>query len=182
MSLARVTAGFGGASLISAVLCLVGGVLAVVTIRTPREGRPGAAAANALCLGRTSLTRPAATGGGADRHSRGRSAVHLGGGGGVVRRYWGETIRGGPWRCWWSGPRAGRQGCGWRRCRWPGTRIRSGSRRSSAAASGRWRSTCWPRQSHEPAPSACSRHPHPLARPKAPWNTTATPATTKMTA
>ena len=44
-----------------------------------------------------------------------------------------------------SGPRAGRRGCGWRRCRWPGTRIRSGSRRSSPAASGRWRSTCWPR-------------------------------------
>src|SRR6516164_2542624 len=25
------------------------------------------------------------------------------------------------WRRWWSGPRAGRPGCGWRRCRWPGT-------------------------------------------------------------
>src|SRR6185369_640269 len=43
------------------------------------------------------------------------------------------------------GPRAGRPGCGWPRCRWPGTRIRRGSRRSSPAASGRWRSTCWPR-------------------------------------
>ena len=29
----------------------------------------------------------------------------------------------------------------WRRCRWPGVRIRSGSRPSSPAASGRWRST-----------------------------------------
>jgi LuxR family maltose regulon positive regulatory protein len=38
-----------------------------------------------------------------------------------------------------------RRGCGWRRCRWPGTRIRNASRRSSPAASGRWRSTCWPR-------------------------------------
>ena len=38
-----------------------------------------------------------------------------------------------------------RPGCGWQRCRWPGTRIRGGSRRSSPAASGQWRSTCWPR-------------------------------------
>ena len=49
------------------------------------------------------------------------------------------------WRCCMSGPRAGRPGCGWRRCRWPGTRIRSGSRPSSPAPSGRWRNTCWPR-------------------------------------
>ena len=49
------------------------------------------------------------------------------------------------WRCCTSGPRAGRRGCGWRRCRWPGTPIRSGSRPSSPAASGRWPSTCWPR-------------------------------------
>ena len=33
-----------------------------------------------------------------------------------------------------DGPRGGRRGCGWRRCRWPGIRIRSGSRRSSPAA------------------------------------------------
>ena len=44
-----------------------------------------------------------------------------------------------------SGPRGGRRGCGWRRCRWPGIRIRGGSRRSSPGPSGRWRSTCWPR-------------------------------------
>ena len=37
-----------------------------------------------------------------------------------------------------SGPRAGRRGCGWRRCRCPGIRIRGGSRRSFPAASGRW--------------------------------------------
>ena len=30
-----------------------------------------------------------------------------------------------------SGPRAGRRGCGWRRCRWPGIRTRTGSRPSS---------------------------------------------------
>ena len=47
--------------------------------------------------------------------------------------------------CCMSGPKAGRPGCGWRRCRWPGTRIRTGSRPSSPAASGRWRNTCWPR-------------------------------------
>jgi LuxR family maltose regulon positive regulatory protein len=34
-------------------------------------------------------------------------------------------------------------GCGWRRCHWQGMRIRSGSRRSFLAASGRWRTTCW---------------------------------------
>ena len=44
-----------------------------------------------------------------------------------------------------SGPRGGRRGCGWRRCRWPGIRIRSGSRRSSPGPNGPWRSTCWPR-------------------------------------
>ena len=44
-----------------------------------------------------------------------------------------------------SGPRGGRPGCGWRRCRWPGTPIRDGSRKSSPAASGRWRSTWLPR-------------------------------------
>ena len=32
------------------------------------------------------------------------------------------------WRCCMSGPRGGRRGCGWRRCRWPGTPIRRGSR------------------------------------------------------
>jgi LuxR family maltose regulon positive regulatory protein len=37
---------------------------------------------------------------------------------------------------WWAA------GCGWRRCRWPGIRIRSGSRRGSPAASARWRNTC----------------------------------------
>jgi LuxR family maltose regulon positive regulatory protein len=36
-------------------------------------------------------------------------------------------------------------GCGWRRCRWPGTRTRAGSRPGLPAASGRWRSICWPR-------------------------------------
>ena len=39
----------------------------------------------------------------------------------------------------------GRPGCGWPRCRWPGTPTRAGLRPSSPAASGRWRSTCWPR-------------------------------------
>ena len=57
----------------------------------------------------------------------------------------GGSCRSRRWRCCMSGPRGGRRGCGWRRCRWPGTRIRSGSRPSSPAASGRWRSTCWPR-------------------------------------
>ena len=56
------------------------------------------------------------------------------------RRGWSWTSR--PWRCCMSGPRGGRRGCGWRRCRWPGTRTRSGSRRSSPAPSGRWPSTC----------------------------------------
>jgi hypothetical protein len=38
---AQFSPGFGGASLISAGLCLAGGVLATVTIRNPRpEGRP----------------------------------------------------------------------------------------------------------------------------------------------
>jgi len=36
-------------------------------------------------------------------------------------------------------------GCGWRRCRWPGSPIRGGSPKSSPAPSGRWPSTCWPR-------------------------------------
>ena len=49
------------------------------------------------------------------------------------------------WRRCTSGPRAGRPGCGWRRWRWPGTRTRPGSPRSSPAPSGPWRSTCWPR-------------------------------------
>jgi hypothetical protein len=40
-----------------------------------------------------------------------------------------------------SGPKGGRRDCGWQCWRWRGTRIRSGSRRSSPAASGRWRST-----------------------------------------
>jgi LuxR family transcriptional regulator, maltose regulon positive regulatory protein len=38
-----------------------------------------------------------------------------------------------------------RRGCGWQRCHWPGTKIRSGSRRNSQAANGRWPTTCWPR-------------------------------------
>ena len=42
-----------------------------------------------------------------------------------------------------TGPRAGRRGCGWRRCRWPGTPIRNVSRPSSVAASARSPSTCW---------------------------------------
>jgi LuxR family maltose regulon positive regulatory protein len=42
-----------------------------------------------------------------------------------------------------TGPRAGPPGCGWRRCRWPGTPIRSDSRPSSAAANARSLSTCW---------------------------------------
>ncbi len=50
-----------------------------------------------------------------------------------------------PSRCCTSGPRAGRPGCGWRRCRWPAIRTRTGSRSSFPAASGPWRSTCWPR-------------------------------------
>jgi LuxR family maltose regulon positive regulatory protein len=41
------------------------------------------------------------------------------------------------------GPRAGRPGCGWLPCHWPGTRTRSGSRPSSAVANARWPSTCW---------------------------------------
>src|SRR5262249_8649037 len=48
-------------------------------------------------------------------------------------------------RCCTGGPRAGRRGCGWPPCRWPGTRTRTGSRPSSAEVSGRWPSTCWPR-------------------------------------
>ena len=44
-----------------------------------------------------------------------------------------------------TGPRAGRRGCGWPRCRWPGIRSRTASRPSSPAASARSRSTCWPR-------------------------------------
>jgi LuxR family maltose regulon positive regulatory protein len=38
-----------------------------------------------------------------------------------------------------------RPGCGWRRCRWPGTRTRRGSWPGFPVASGRWPSTCWPR-------------------------------------
>ncbi len=44
------------------------------------------------------------------------------------RRRWGSCT---------SGRRGGRRGCGWRRCRWPGTRTWSGSRLSFPAASGR---------------------------------------------
>ena len=47
---------------------------------------------------------------------------------GAVRRRPGWSCPSRRWRCCMSGPRAGRRGCGWRRCRWPGTRIRSGSR------------------------------------------------------
>jgi hypothetical protein len=39
----------------------------------------------------------------------------------------------------------GRRGRGWRRSRWPGTRTRSGWRKSSPARIGRWPNTCWPR-------------------------------------
>jgi len=50
-------------------------------------------------------------------------------------------------RCCTSGPRGGLRACGSRRSRWPGTRIRSGSSRSSPAATARSRSTwsrgCW---------------------------------------
>jgi LuxR family transcriptional regulator, maltose regulon positive regulatory protein len=38
--------------------------------------------------------------------------------------------------------KGGRPACGWRPCRWPGTRTRTGSRRSSRAPNGPWRSTC----------------------------------------
>ena len=72
------------------------------------------------------------------RFSRGRGA-------GAVRRGRGGAGRAGARAAASSGPRGGRRGCGWRRCRWPGTRIRSGSRRSSPGPSGPWRSTCWPR-------------------------------------
>ena len=39
----------------------------------------------------------------------------------------------------------GGRDCGWRRCRWPGIRTRSGSPRSFPAVNARWPSTCWPR-------------------------------------
>jgi LuxR family transcriptional regulator, maltose regulon positive regulatory protein len=48
-----------------------------------------------------------------------------------------------PSRCCLREPRAGRLGCGWLPCRWPGTRTRSGSRLSSPAASAQWPSTYW---------------------------------------
>ncbi len=44
-----------------------------------------------------------------------------------------------------SEPEGWARGRGWRRCRWPGTKIRSGSRRSSQAANGQWPTTRWPR-------------------------------------
>src|SRR5580704_14123983 len=47
------------------------------------------------------------------------------------------------WRRWWTGPKAGRRGCGWRRCRWPGTRTRRGWRPSFPVPNGRWPNTCW---------------------------------------
>ena len=57
----------------------------------------------------------------------------------------GVELPAGRWPGCTGGPRAGRRGCGWPRCRWPGTRTRSGSPRSSPAPIGRWLSSCWPR-------------------------------------
>ena len=88
---------------------------------------------------------PAAAGGRADRDPPARPALHPGRGPGVVPGGRGADCPTRRWDCCTSGPRAGRPGCGWPRCRWPGTPTRSGSPRSSPAASGRWRSTCWPR-------------------------------------
>ena len=44
-----------------------------------------------------------------------------------------------------SAPRGGRPACGWRRSRWPGTRIPTASWPSSPAASGPWPATSSPR-------------------------------------
>jgi len=50
-----------------------------------------------------------------------------------------------PSRCCLTAPRAGPPGCGSPRCRWPGTRTRSGLSRTSPAVSPRSPSTCRPK-------------------------------------
>ena len=70
------------------------------------------------------------------------------------------------WRCSTSAPRAGRPACGWRRSRSPGIPTPSASSASSPAASGPWRSTCWPRcwSASRPRCATCCCAPRSLER------------------
>ena len=73
----------------------------------PRRSRPGAA--------------PYAPCRDAGRDPQRRAGVHARRGGGAARRRTRSRCRRARWRSCGSEPRAGRRGCGWRRCRSPGT-------------------------------------------------------------
>jgi len=88
---------------------------------------------------------PAAAGRPAGRAPGGRPAVQPGRGAGAVRGGRGAAVGGGGGDAATSAPRGGRRGCGWRRCRWPPTRIRSGSPPSSPVPNERSPNTYWPR-------------------------------------